>query len=163
MAESRPWPAAPGADVVGVCSGWWADFVQSIPDRTIVGEAMTDTLQSVFDVLRERMVRARGQMNVAKDEQGNLVLTTPWVEPGKQEPAWFGAVQLKKNYVSCHLMPLYCLPYLREEIPTDLLKRMQGKSCFNFKKDDPELFDALEHLIANCAVAYSKPIVPKPH
>ena len=128
-----------------------------------MGDAMAETLQSVFEVLRERMVRVRGQMTVAKDEEGNLVLKTPWVEPGKNEPAWFGAVQLKKNYVSCHLMPLYYLPSLREKLPSDLLKRMQGKSCFNFKTDDPDLFDVLEDLIADCAAAYSEPIVPNPH
>ncbi|MDQ3247265.1 MAG: hypothetical protein M3Q52_10330 [Pseudomonadota bacterium] len=124
---------------------------------------MAETLQSVFDALRERMLRSRGDMDVAKDEAGNLVLTTPWVEPGKKEPAWFGAVQLKKNYVSCHLMPLYALPSMREEVSANLSKRMQGKSCFNFKKVEPELFDALEQLTAECAAAFAEPVVAKPH
>lgn len=102
-------------------------------------------------------------MDVAKDEVGNLVLKTPWIEPGKKEPAWFGAVQLKRSYVSCHLMPLYALPSMREEVPTDLRKRMQGKSCFNFKKVEPGLFDSLEQLTAKCASAYAEPVVAKPH
>lgn len=33
-----------------------------------------------------------------------IVLKTPWIEPAKKERAWFGAVQLKKNYVSFHLI-----------------------------------------------------------
>jgi len=45
----------------------------------------------------------------------------------------------------------------------DLQKRMQGKSCFNFKKVELELFDALERLTAECATAYADPVDAKPH
>ena len=109
------------------------------------------------------MLRSGGTMVVVKDEAGNLVLKTPWNEPGKKEPAWFGSVQLKKSYVSCHLMPLYALPSMLEQVSADLRKRMQGKSCFNFKKIELELFDALEELTAECAAAYAQPVVAKPH
>jgi hypothetical protein len=124
---------------------------------------MPDTLEPVFAALRERMLRSGSGMNVAQDEPGNVVLKAPWNEPGKKEPAWFGAVQLKKNYVSCHLMPLYALPAICEHLSPDLQKRMQGKSCFNFKKVEPELFDALERLTSKCAEAYAKPVAPRPH
>jgi hypothetical protein len=60
-------------------------------------------------------------------------------------------------------MPLYALPCLREQVSSDLQRRMQGKSCFNFKKVKPDLLDALEQLIAECAAAYAKPVVAKPH
>jgi hypothetical protein len=40
---------------------------------------------------------------------------------------------------------------------------MQGKSCFNFKKEEPELFDILERLTAECAAAYAKPVARQPH
>ena len=121
------------------------------------------SLEPVFADLRERLLRSGRGMQVTTDEPGNFVLKTQWVERGKKEPAWFGAVQLKKNYVSCHLMPLYALPALREDLSPDLQKRMQGKSCFNFKKVEPELFDALEQLAANCAAAYAEPVAAKPH
>jgi hypothetical protein len=124
---------------------------------------MGEPLEPVFAELRERMLRSSSGMNASTDEPGNVVLKTPWVEPGKKEPAWFGAVQLKKNYISCHLMPLYALPVLREAIAPDLQKRMQGKSCFNFKKIEPELFDALERLTAHCAAAYATPVTAQPH
>lgn len=124
---------------------------------------MADSLETVFVELRERMLRASKGMNLAQDEPGNVILKTPWNEPGKKDPAWFGAVQLKKNYVSCHLMPLYALPSLRDGVPPDLEKRMQGKSCFNFKKVEPELFDRLERLIAECAAAYTKLVTAQPH
>jgi hypothetical protein len=124
---------------------------------------MANSLESVFIELRERMLRASTGMNLAEDEPGNVVLETPWNEPGKKDPAWFGAVQLKKNYVSWHLMPLYALPPLRDGVPPELEKRMQGKSCFNFKKVEPELFDTLERLTVECAAAYATPVRAEPH
>jgi hypothetical protein len=60
-------------------------------------------------------------------------------------------------------MPLYALAELRECVAADLQKRMQGKSCFNFKKMEPELFDSLEQLARQCAAAYSAPLAAKPH
>ncbi|MES2270371.1 MAG: hypothetical protein V4533_05755 [Pseudomonadota bacterium] len=124
---------------------------------------MAESLEQVFSVLRETILRSASVMDVATDEPGNVVLKACWSEPGKNEPAWFGAVQLKKNYVSYHLMPLYALPALLDSVPVDLQKRMQGKSCFNFKKIELDLFEALERLTATCADIYSKPISATPH
>ena len=81
---------------------------------------MAEALELVFAALRERILRSSSGMNVAQDTPGNVVLKAPWNEPGKTEPAWIGAVQLKTNYVSCHLMPLYALPALREHLAADL-------------------------------------------
>lgn len=46
---------------------------------------------------------------------------------------WFGAVKQGKAYVSFHLMPLYMSAALEKQISPALKKRMQGKTCFNFK------------------------------
>lgn len=124
---------------------------------------MAEPLEPLFTALRDRMLRASGGMIVAADEPGQLVVKTLWIEPGKAEPAWFGAVQLKKNYISYHLMPLYALPALCDHVPSELRKRMQGKSCFNFKKSEAALFDALETLTAECAAAYAAPVSATPH
>jgi len=124
---------------------------------------MADSLEPVFAELRDTMLRSSRGMEVARDEPGNVVLMTPWITPGKKEPTWFGAVQLKKNYVSYHLMPLYALPQLREQLSPTLQKRMQGKSCFNFKKVEPDLVVALECLTIECAAAYAAPVAGAPH
>jgi hypothetical protein len=50
---------------------------------------------------------------------------------------------VKKNYVSFYLMPVYMYPDLLQDISPELKKRMQGKSCFNFKKVEPNLFEEL--------------------
>jgi hypothetical protein len=39
---------------------------------------------------------------------------------------------------------------------------MQGKSCFNCEKAEPELFDTLKRLTAECAAAYAVPVTAQP-
>lgn len=124
---------------------------------------MTATLAPVFDALRETILLSSEGMDVATDEPGNVVVKTRWIDGKSKEPAWFGAVQLKKNYVSYHLMPLYNLPDLKGGISSDLNKRMQGKSCFNFKKSETGLFDELGRLTGLCAAAYASAPEAKPH
>ena len=124
---------------------------------------MPDAFEPVFAALHSMMLAAAPGMIATHDSYGHLVLKTPWNEPGKREPAWFGVVQIKKAYVSCHLMPLYCLPALLVEASTALLKRMQVKSCFNFKKAEPDLFAELAVLTRRCAEAYALPIITTPH
>ncbi len=53
---------------------------------------------------------------------------------------------MNKAYVSYRLMPVYMYPDLLHDISPELRKRMQGKSCFNFKKMDEMLFRELEEL-----------------
>ena len=53
----------------------------------------------------------------------------------KDKEIFFGAVQIRKSYVAYHLYPVYTNPELPKEISDTLKKRMQGKSCFNFKKE----------------------------
>jgi hypothetical protein len=59
---------------------------------------------------------------------------------------FFGAVMMGKAYASYHLMPLYVCPELVRTISPELKKRMQGKSCFNFREPDPALFAQLGNL-----------------
>jgi len=59
---------------------------------------------------------------------------------------WFGAVQTRKSYVSYHLMAVYAFPDLLDGLSPELRKRMQGKSCFNFKAVDDKLFRELAKL-----------------
>ncbi|QTD57058.1 hypothetical protein [Parasphingorhabdus cellanae] len=60
----------------------------------------------------------------------------------------FGGVEIKKNYVSVHLMPVYIYPDMLQTISGELKKRMQGKSCFNLTTQDTQLISELGDLIA---------------
>lgn len=64
------------------------------------------------------------------------------------KPQMFAAVQVKASYVAFHLFPVYCKPELLDRVSPALRKRMQGKSCFNFKRLDQLPEDELAQLIA---------------
>jgi hypothetical protein len=104
-----------------------------------------EQFQIVFENLKDLLKKYENHLHVAVDVPGNYYLNTPYVEKYKKE-VFFGAVQIKKNYVSFHLFPVYVYPQLLEGISNDLKKRMQGKSCFNFKFIDETLFAELEGL-----------------
>jgi hypothetical protein len=59
---------------------------------------------------------------------------------------FFAAVRSGKGYVSFHLMPVYASADLQQKLSPELKKRMQGKSCFNFKTVDEKLFKELAGL-----------------
>lgn len=107
---------------------------------------MSDEFASIFAQLRELMLEAAPGMVVTDDTPTNLTLKTPWIEARTKEPAWFGWIAIKKSYVAYHVMPLYTLSALNEAVPPSLEKRRQGKTCFNFKKADPALFDDIRAL-----------------
>jgi hypothetical protein len=64
------------------------------------------------------------------------------------EHVFFGAVRTGKSYVSFHLMPIYVFPDLARTLSPELKRRMQGKSCFNFRTVDRALFKELKELTA---------------
>jgi len=67
--------------------------------------------------------------------------------------AW---VEIGKSYVSYHLMAIQGNPALAASMSKALSARMQGKSCFNFKADDPVLFKELEEVTAKGLAAFRK-------
>jgi len=81
---------------------------------------------------------------LSASEKGYSLYTSHIMKNG--QPMFFGAVQLHKNYVSYYLMPVYVCPKLQEGMSQALRKRMQGKSCFNFKHIDTDLFAELAEL-----------------
>jgi len=88
----------------------------------------------------------RGGLESRTDVFGQKCLIGPATETSKGREVWFGAVGVRKNYVSYHLMPMYVCPDLLKKMSPELKKRMQGKSCFNFKEVDEKLFAELARL-----------------
>jgi hypothetical protein len=105
------------------------------------------SFQPVFDRLRRILDGVQDLGVVTADSAGNFSLNTPYSPLYKKE-LFLGAVQVKKNYVSFYLMPVYMYPDLLEGLSPALKKRMQGKSCFNFTAVDDGLFKELEALTA---------------
>lgn len=107
---------------------------------------MSDEFPAIFATLRSLMLEAAPGMVVTDDTPTNFTLKTPWIEARTKQPAWFGWIAIKKSYVAYHIMPLYVLAALNDAVPLSLEKRRQGKTCFNFKKADPALFEDLRAL-----------------
>ncbi len=85
-------------------------------------------------------------LSAKRDGTYGYELVGPVTERSRGREVWFGAVQIKKNYVSYHLMPVYAFPDLLDGMSPALKKRMQGKSCFNFTSVDEQLFAELAAL-----------------
>ena len=104
----------------------------------------------VFEKLKSILKPYEKNLTVTADTAAAYSLDGPYSEKYKKV-IFFGAAQVKKNYISFYLMPVYMFPELLKGISPELKKHMQGKSCFNFKKVEPELFDELASLTRQSA------------
>ncbi|GFE65877.1 hypothetical protein [Litoreibacter roseus] len=109
---------------------------------------MAHDLPAVFHLLRPLYEAHAHKCIVLRDDPDAYTLTTHEVRARDGYRTGFGGVEIRKAYVSAHLMPVYVHPDLLEGISPALKKRMQGKSCFNFKTPDTALFAELAGLIA---------------
>ena len=115
---------------------------------------MAADFASVFAALKPVLANHANRMAVKTDTPLEYTLVTKSASPYPQhkgQPMYFGSVKSGKAYVSFHLMPLYMCPALTGIIPEALSKRMQGKTCFNFKAvPEHALLRELETLTAAC-------------
>lgn len=99
----------------------------------------------VFEGLKSILKPYAKKLTVTADTSVAYSLDGPYSEKWKKV-VFFSAAQIKKNYVSFYLMPVYMFPKILKDISPELKRHMQGKSCFNFKKAEPELFKELAAL-----------------
>jgi len=92
----------------------------------------TDEFAETFAALRAILASQAKQMTVTIDEPGHYELASPTMTDRVGRPLVCASVQINKNYVSYHLMPVYGNKALRDSLSPSLRRRMQGKSCFNF-------------------------------
>ncbi|MEO7050833.1 MAG: hypothetical protein ABI128_04135 [Rhodanobacter sp.] len=112
-------------------------------------------LDKVFAALTGIMAPYVPTLDCKKDDASELYLDTRHIQKNKK-PLFFGAVQVKKSHVSFHLMPVYFKPELCQDMSNALKARMQGKSCFNFRKIDEPLFSELALLTKQGYASYKK-------
>lgn len=112
-------------------------------------QAVTD-FDATFTHLAGLLRKHASGFSIKIDQPDHLYVEVPSTTRAAP-PKFFGAAQIKKAYVSYHLMPVYEHPALLEGISDALRKRMQGKSCFNFTSVHPALFEELDLLTGRCA------------
>lgn len=95
-------------------------------------------LRGLLEPFEERLV-------VKHDRADVYYLDTRHLEQWKKE-LFFGGVQIRKTYVAYYLFPVYVFPELLDDVSPELKRRMQGKSCFNFRSIDDALLGELKRL-----------------
>jgi hypothetical protein len=112
----------------------------------------------IFEHLRKILKPFAPKLNVKADTADVYYLDGPFSKKWNKE-LFFGSVQIKKNYVSFYLMPVYMYPDLLKTISPKLKKHMQGKSCFNFKKIELDLFEELDTLVKESFKRLQKEVI----
>src|SRR6185295_2856573 len=102
-----------------------------------------DGFADTFAALRAILEPHAKTMKVIVDEPGHYQLASPTMTDRIGRPLFCASVQVNKNYVSYHLMPVYIDEALRDGLSPALRKRMQGKSCFNFTTVEPAVLKEL--------------------
>jgi len=114
---------------------------------------MTSDFAATFAALKPVLGKYEKRLFVKSDSPSEYTMLTKSASPFPQhkgEPLYFGGVRLGKGYVSFYLMALYMCPEMQKNISPALKKRMQGKTCFNFKtQPEPELMANLKRLTAD--------------
>ncbi|HEY4361163.1 MAG TPA: hypothetical protein VGN17_09350 [Bryobacteraceae bacterium] len=111
---------------------------------------MAAAFTDVFAALKPVLTKHGTRLAVKTDTATKYAVVGKTASPFPQHkghPLEFGSVVVGKAYVSLHLMPIYMNEPLQASISAELKKRMQGKSCFNFKTvPEPVLVDELNRL-----------------
>lgn len=101
--------------------------------------------EPVYQRLRGILEPYAKRMYVSADAEG--IYGVDMAPESERNPTtWFAGVRVGKRYVSYYLMPIYVEPALLDGISPELRRRMQGKSCFNFRSVDDALIDELDSL-----------------
>ncbi len=90
-----------------------------------------EAFPAVFSRLKATLEPYTPHLLVTEDEPASYMLYA-LASTKYPKGLMFGGVQIKKNYVSHHPMPVYAFPDLLDGLSEPLRQRMQGKSCFNF-------------------------------
>ena len=110
---------------------------------------------ATFETLKAVLAEYAPTLTVVHYEPGHYYLDAGYDERGKKNIC-FGSVKICKNYVSFYLMAVYGNPALLDGVSDELKKRMQGKSCFNFKSITPAQLKELKTLTKRGFEAYKR-------
>jgi len=101
--------------------------------------------KQAFEGLRKILNPYDEKLRVIKDGPGGYMSESKSIRyQGK--PVMFASIT-SKSYVAFHLFPVYMFPDLLKGISPELKKRMQGKTCWNFKKAEEPLFAELGGIV----------------
>ncbi|HZU86200.1 MAG TPA: hypothetical protein VFF78_01880, partial [Anaerolineaceae bacterium] len=94
-----------------------------------------------------------------RDEKGYYDLwsfKTLEIDGRKRKEVFFAGIILHKDYVGFHFMPVYGDPEMKSVFQPELLKLLQGKSCFHIKKLDDTLLAQIRSVLEIGFQAYQE-------
>jgi hypothetical protein len=112
-----------------------------------------DSLESVYSEIEGILKRHAPpfqfeDLGVRNKMSAHITVPKPVVVPGsyggKPVPVALAAVILQKGYVGLYLMCVYMNNEAKKKLSPNLMKLLQGKSCFHVKKLDDGLRDDIE-------------------
>lgn len=107
-----------------------------------------------FQQLRAMLGRHADALEQTSDAPQRYALAGAARADGAKGTA-FGEVVTQERYVAYHLFAVYLYPELLDGLPEALRARMQGKSCFNFKRAlTAEQLDGLAQLTGSALDRY---------
>jgi hypothetical protein len=119
-----------------------------------------DRFLETFAALRGILEPYARRMTVTVDEPGHYQLSSSTMTDRIGRPLFCAAVQINKNYVSYHLMPLYGDEALRNSMSPSLRTRMQGQSCLNFTTVEPGQLKELAAITRKGIASFNKLKLP---
>lgn len=105
-------------------------------------------LHAIFLHLREVAVLSAPSMKLSKDTMGEIMLSVPQDVLDARDPVWFASVRLNASNIAFYLPPLAMKECRDLVVSTQLRARATGRTCFQFSRNEPALFDELAHLTA---------------
>ncbi len=108
---------------------------------------MEDQRQEIFNEARKILKSFSKGMKAATDTDkrydlyGNKKVT---MFNKEHDGFYFASVILQKGFVGFHFFCQYTHPKFLSEIPENLKKCLKGKTCYQLKKMDPEIFKSLK-------------------
>ena len=125
---------------------------------------MSSEFETIFVRLRRILQEHAGTFSVSRDAPDCYGLegmtgsaaVEAWGGKVKRRTIPVAWVQIGKAYVSYHLMGIHGNGKLLEGMSKELKARMQGKTCFNFKKNEEALFRELEELTVEGLAAFKR-------
>lgn len=96
-------------------------------------------LTTVFERLKAIMASYAGNLVIRSDSATLFEIDTRRLQPnGKSMP--FGAIRIRREYVSYHLTPILVSPQLLAEVSKYLRSHIRDEATFAFTRIDESLF-----------------------
>ena len=117
--------------------------------------AKLDEFQATFETLRKMLAPYAKYYPAVVDEPRRYFLASKASTTRSGAAMWFGGVEIRKNYVTFHFIPMYAEPSLLKHVSPSLLKRKQGKGCFSFVTIEPAQLKELAALTKKGFAAFA--------